>query len=363
MKKSALLLAVVLYFVSFSYSQVPGGYYDPANGLYGTALQAALHNIIKNHTVITYTPGVWNAFYTTDNKPNSTVWDMYSDIPDGTPNGNPPYVYQFGTDQCGNASQEGDCYSREHSWPKSWFGGEVYPMYTDLFHIYPTDQYVNNRRNNYPYGAVNTPTWTSLNGSKLGPCVTVGYTGKVFEPRDDYKGDLARTYFYMSVRYYTEDSGWPGSEATTGSQLKPWALTMMLQWNSQDPVSQKETERNNAVYLIQHNRNPFIDHPEFAQEIWGANAGIAVTGYGSRTIMIYPNPVLDRCYLILPVECTEKDCDLRVAGVTGTQQKINFTFEGNRISADVSNLPSGIYFSTLTIFGKPGIYVGKILKE
>jgi hypothetical protein len=218
-------------------------------------------------------------------------------------------------------------------------------------------------RNDYPYGEVTNPTWTSMNGSKIGPCVAPGYTGKVFEPIDEYKGDLARTYFYMSTRYYTEDNGWPGSDAATGSQLKTWALQMMLLWNSQDPVSQKETDRNNAAYLIQDNRNPFIDHPEYAQEIWGANAGTSEIFTGSRTIMIYPNPAMDRCYLILPAGSVEKDCDLRVTSVTGTQEQINFTFEGNRISADISNLPSGIYFSTLTISGKTGTYVGKIVKQ
>ena len=358
MKKSALLLAVILYFVSLSYSQAPAGYYDPANGLYGTALQAALHNIIKGHTVVTY-QSLWYYFQSTDKKADNSVWDMYSDVPNGTP----PYVYYYNSDECGTYHTEGDCFNREHSWPKSWFGGEVEPMYTDIFHLYPVDGYVNGMRNNNAYGEVNSPSWTSLNGGKLGPCATPGYTGTVFEPIDEYKGDLARTYFYMSTRYYTEDNGWPGSEATIGSQLKPWALAMMLQWDSQDPVSQKETERNNAVYLIQHNRNPFIDHPEFAQEIWGANAGIVVTGSGSRIIMIYPNPAKDQCYMILPADCPEKDCELKVTNITGTQEKVNFTFEGRMISADISNLPAGIYFSTLTITGKTGIYVGKIVKE
>jgi endonuclease I len=359
MKKSALLLAVVLYFVSFSFSQVPAGYYDPADGLYGTALQAALHNIIKGQTVVDY-QSLWVHFETTDKKQDNTVWDLYSDTPSGTP----PYVYYFFTDQCVNTpGYEGACYNREHSWPKSWFGGEVEPMYTDMFHLYPTDSYVNTRRNNYAYGEVNNPSWTSLNGSKLGPCSAPGYTGTVFEPIDEFKGDLARTYFYMATRYYTEDSSWPGSEATTGSQLKPWALAMMLQWDSQDPVSQKEVDRNNAVYMIQNNRNPFIDHPGYSQEIWGPNAGISEKGSGSLTLMVYPNPALDHCYLILPAGYPEKDCEIKVTNVTGTQENINFTFEGSRVSADISALPSGIYFSTLTISGKTGIYVGKIVKE
>ena len=358
MKKSALLLAAILYFVTFSFSQIPPGYYDPANGLYGTALQAALHNIIKDHTIVTY-QSLWYYFESTDKKADNSVWDMYSDVPGG----NPPYVYHFNTNQCGTYHVEGDCFNREHSWPKSWFGGEVEPMYTDLFLLYPVDGYVNGMRNDNPYGEVNSPTWTSENGSKLGPNVTPGYTGKVFEPLDEYKGDFARTYFYMSTSYYTADSGWPGSDATTGSQLKPWALAMMLQWDSQDPVSQKETDRNNAVYLIQANRNPFIDHPEFAQEIWGPNAGIGDHSSGSKIIMIYPNPAKDHCFLILPEGCTEKNCELKVTSVTGTRQEISFTFEGSRISANVSALPSGIYFSTLTITGNSRTYVGKIVKQ
>jgi endonuclease I len=358
MKKSALLLAVVLYFASFSYSQIPAGYYDPADGLYGTPLQAALHEIIKGHTVVTY-QSLWYYFESTDKKPDGTVWDMYSDVPGGTP----PYVYYFNTSQCGTYHVEGDCFNREHSWPKSWFGGEVEPMYTDLFHLYPVDGYVNGMRNDNPYGEVSSPTYTSENGSMIGANTTPGYTGKVFEPLDGYKGDLARTYFYMSTRYYTEDSGWPGSDAVTGSQLKPWALNMMLIWNSEDPVSQKEIDRNNAVYAVQNNRNPFIDHPEFAQNIWGPNAGIGEKGSGVRTLMIYPNPASDHCYLILPVACNEKECELKVTSVTGTNQNISFALEGSRILADVSQLPSGIYFSTLTISGNSGTFIGKIVKE
>jgi endonuclease I len=356
MKKPALLLAAVLFFFSFTNAQIPPGYYDTADGLYKTDLQFALHNIIKGHTVVSY-QSLWYYFQSTDKQADNSVWDMYSDVPNGTP----PYVYYYNSDECGTYHTEGDCFNREHSWPKSWFGGEVEPMYTDIFHLYPVDGYVNGMRNDNPYGEVNSPTWTSMNGGKLGLNVTPGYTGKVFEPIDEYKGDLARTYFYMSVRYYTEDSGWPGSDATTGSQLKPWALALMLQWDSTDPVSQKETERNNAVYEIQHNRNPFIDHPEYSQEIWGSNAGISTLSNGTGKLVIYPSPSHDRCYLILPVNFTEHDCILTTTNTMGSQEKINYTFEGNHISVDITSLPAGIYFSTLSLSGKT--YIGKIIKE
>ena len=141
-------------------------------------------------------------------------------------------------------------------------------MYTDVFMVYPTDNEVNNKRGSYPFGEVNAPTWTSLNGCRLGACVYPGYSGTVFEPIDEYKGDFARAYFYMSTRYFGEDGSWPGSPMTSGSQLLPWAEAMLLEWNEADPVSLKEIERNEAVYVIQSNRNPFIDRPDFVAKVF-----------------------------------------------------------------------------------------------
>jgi endonuclease I len=250
---------------SFDYVDVaaPAGYYDSAEGLLGETLQAALHAIIDNHTVQSYQYS-WTAFRTTDDKPNGKVWDMYSDIPGGVP----PYEYTFGVDEGGIGGVEGTGYNREHSWPSSWYGGEVSPMYSDLFMIYPTDNYVNNQRGSYPYGEVDSPGWTSLNGSKLGNCTYPGYSGIAFEPVDAYKGDIARTYFYVTSRYYSEDASWPGSAMVDGAELLPWAVNMLLEWHSDDPVSRKELERNGTVYTLQGNRNPFIDRPEFAAAMY-----------------------------------------------------------------------------------------------
>ena len=264
MKRFLLSLLVVLWTAS-AFAQVPSNYYDAAEGLTGDALKVALHNIIKGHTTTSYT-NLWNAFWSTDNKGDGVVWDMYSDIPGGTP----PYTYQMGTDQCGSGGcnkVEGTCYNREHSWPQSWFNEQTTPR-TDLHHIFPTDCWVNHERSSYPYGEVHSGT-TFQNGSKLGASKTPGYSGKVFEPIDEYKGDFARAYFYMSVRYYTEDTVWKSSDMTDKSVIKPWAMTMLLRWHKLDPVSQKEIDRNNVIYNdYQHNRNPFIDHPEYADMIW-----------------------------------------------------------------------------------------------
>ena len=274
-----------LVVVTLAFAQAPANYYSSAEGLTGDQLKVALHNIIKGHTSISYSQ-IWNAFWSTDNKGNGVVWDMYSD----RPNGNPPYVYHLGNDQCGTYHGEGDCYNREHSWPSSWFNDQSTPR-TDMHHIFATDGYVNNRRSNYPFGEVKSATWTSQNGSKLGSCKTSGYTGTVFEPIDAYKGDFARAIMYMSVRYYTEDSGWGNSDMTTKSVIKPWAINMLLRWNELDPVSQKEIDRNNAIYNeYQHNRNPFVDHPEYARMIWDPNwsadeYGVPTASHADRIIV------------------------------------------------------------------------------
>ena len=281
--KKTIALFIGLWLALFATAQ-PVNYYNSANGLTGNQLKGALHNIIKGHTSISYGQ-LWNAFWSTDNKGNGVVWDMYSDIPNGTP----PYIYYLGTDQCGNYSGEGDCYNREHSWPSSWFNDQTTPR-TDLHHIFPTDGWVNNKRGNYAFGEVRSASWTSRNGSKLGNCKTSGFTGTVFEPIDEYKGDFARAIMYMSVRYYTEDSGWGSSDMTTKSEIKPWAIQMLLRWNEQDPVSQKEIDRNNAIYNdYQHNRNPFVDYPEYARMIWDPTWN--VVGEEHEAVYLFPNPI------------------------------------------------------------------------
>lgn len=266
------LILLSLLAVTNAAGEIPPGYYNSTAGLNGEALQIALYNIIKGHTELSY-GDLWTAFYSTDKKPNGKVWDMYSDVPGGTP----PYEYTFGGDQCssGGGGVEGDCYSREHSFPQSWFDGES-PMYTDLFHIFPTDQYINNMHSNYPFAEVGTVTAISLNGSKKGICETPGYTGIVFEPIDAYKGDFARACFYMATRYENVIATWqmndPNVDAilngTSYPAFETWYLNLLISWHNMDPVSTKETVRNDSIYKLQNNRNPYIDHPEYVASVW-----------------------------------------------------------------------------------------------
>lgn len=333
-----LIAAYLLFFWTSLWAQIPDGYYDQADGLYGEELREALHHIISDHSPRTYSQ-LWQDFELTDKKPNGQVWDMYSDVPEGTP----PYVYQFFVDQCGNYSQEGDCYNREHTWPISWFGGSVMPMYTDLFHIVPTDGWVNMKRANYPYGEVSNPNWVSANGGKLGPNTTAGFSGVVFEPIDAYKGDLARGMLYMSVRYMGQDNNWPGSDMSDGADLLPWALELMQQWHEQDPVSNKEIERNQAIYELQGNRNPFIDHPDFVDLIWDETAAIDQTDWPQ--FEVYPNPANNYVNVFTSTRYTANAITIVVTDQKG-RKLFSLNAEGQqafRIDY-IKQLPAGFYF-------------------
>lgn len=252
------LVVIASLFSLSSWAEAPDGYYDAAIGKSGEALQKSLSAIISNATDVGY-DGLWEVYQTTDRRPDGKVWDMYSDVTDFT----------FGTDKCGNYKNEGDCYNREHSVPKSWFS-KASPMYSDAWHVYPTDGKINSYRSNNPFGEVGSGASSSKNGfSKWGSCVTPGYTGTVFEPNDEYKGDFARTYFYFATRYQDRIDNWGGIFISTYPHIVKWQLDMLLRWNELDPVSQKEIDRNDAVQKEQGNRNPFIDYPELVDLIFG----------------------------------------------------------------------------------------------
>jgi len=334
-------IITVVFFVFFLFgkmagSQPPAGYYDAAAGLTGKARQQALHNIIKGHTVIPYAD-LYSCFRKTDVRNDSVVWDMYSDRPEGAP----AYLYVYGKGQeCGNYNSEADCYNREHSFPKSWFNDAV-PMESDLFHIYPTDGYVNNRRANYPFGETRSPSWVSSNGSKVGPSSLSGYSGLVFEPIDAYKGDFARTLFYMAVRYYGEDSLWPGSGMVSGAEPKSWAIDMLLVWHRKDSVSNKEINRNNAVFQVQLNRNPFIDHPENAEKIWGIPSSLRMTASAVLLLNIYPNPA--REFVHVEMNGISSGRSVLVVYTLSGMVVGQMAMENNKATLVTGDLPQGAY--------------------
>ncbi|RYJ40953.1 Endonuclease I [Flavobacterium anhuiense] len=267
MKKNYFLL--LLIFTAIGFAQIPSGYYSTATGT-GYTLKTQLYNIIKGHTDNGYA-GLYTTYQTSDvdnfYENDGTILDMYSENPSGTD----PYTYTTGTTQrCGSYSVEGDCYNREHIIPQSVFN-EQSPMVADAHFITPTDGKVNGIRSNYPHGNVSSATYTSQNGSKLGSSAVSGYSGTVFEPINDFKGDIARMYFYFATRYENTVAGYSYAmfNGTSNQVFTTAFLNMLLAWHAQDPVSAREIARNNAVYARQNNRNPFIDHPEYVNQIWG----------------------------------------------------------------------------------------------
>lgn len=252
------LLVVASLAAGVAEADVPQGYYQRMDGKRREQLKNSAHDIIRPHTVVTYNSLFPQQFPKTDVYPElynnrQRWWDMYSDI-----------VFYVANGWKGM--------NREHSFPKSWWGGDQNDAYTDLFHLYPSESAANMAKSNYPLGEVRTPDFD--NGVS-----TVGYAyagqgggaAKVFEPADEYKGDFARTYFYIATCY--QDLTWKYTymvQNGTYPTLKPWATELLLDWARRDPVSQKEIDRNEAVYLIQGNRNPFIDFPELAEYIWGS---------------------------------------------------------------------------------------------
>lgn len=270
MKKNYFLL--LLMFTAVGFSQIPSGYYNTATGT-GYTLKTQLYNIIKGHTDNGYA-GLYTTYQTSDvdnfYENDGTVLDMYSENPSGTD----PYNYSTGsTQRCGNYSSEGDCYNREHIIPQSVFN-EQSPMVADAHFITPTDGKVNGMRSNYPHGTVNSATYTSQNGSKLGSSSVSGYSGTVFEPVNAFKGDIARMYFYFATRYENTVAGYsyPMFDGSSNKVFTAAFLATLLAWNAQDPVSAREIARNNAIYARQNNRNPYIDHPEYVNQIWGGTS-------------------------------------------------------------------------------------------
>src|SRR5690554_291792 len=260
------IVAVIFVTINLTLSaQVPEGYYAHARGKHGAVLKTALFEIIREPDVVSYSQ-LWKAFEKTDALRNKKVWDMYSDHPEE----GATYHFDFRNNRCGSSRAEGDCFNREHSLPRSWFKGTKL-LESDLFHLYPTDGYVNNRRSNLPFGKAGITYWESTNGSKVGQNTFGSYTKTIFEPIDEYKGDFARTYFYVVTAYEDKVHQWRSDQIGGSSYpgFSDWSLILLLKWHREDPVSLKEVRRNEEVYKIQKNRNPFIDYPELVEHVWG----------------------------------------------------------------------------------------------
>lgn len=273
--KQSYFLIITLITTSIGFAQIPSNYYDSANGLTGYSLKTQLKNIITNgHSdqgygslyygyETTHSDNIDESGYENDN----TVLLFYTE----NPNGSDSYEYNHGSRQCGNYNSENDCYNREHIIPQSSFGSAS-PMQNDIHHVIPSDGHVNGKRGSLPFGTVGSVNWTSQNGSKRGSSNVAGYGGQVFEPIDEFKGDIARSILYFVTRYENTVNGYTSFEMFNGTEsqaLEDWAISILLDWHyNVDPVDHREIDRNDAAYNYQGNANPFVNHPEYANLIW-----------------------------------------------------------------------------------------------
>lgn len=254
--------------------EMPVGYYNAIDGKQDSVLKSTLGQIIRPHTAIPYGSGAestWGVFYYSDQDEEGYCMDMYCDS------------WKKFTSVGAVVS---GC-NIEHSFAKSWWGGSKNDAYKDCYHLNPSNATANSARSNYPLGV---PTKDlkdqSATGSlKVGRATYEGETFWVFEPKDEYKGDFARAYFYMAT-CYGDELTWRLDNKDVGSkyamrndsylEFRDWEIEVLLTWHRQDPVSEKETKRMDAVSDFQHNRNPYIDYPELAEYIWGNKKGTAV---------------------------------------------------------------------------------------
>ena len=322
-------------------AQIPAGYYDGTEGLYGAQLKAVLHNIIDNHDEPSYNDLRDFILKESDEDPQNpnNVILLYT--------GRSQAKSTFG----GNSNE----WNREHTWAKSHgdFGNDP-PCGTDAHMIRPTDVSVNSDRGNKDFDE---------GGTQHSEATGCYYTSTTWEPRDAVKGDVARMILYMDVRY-EGDNGELDLTAVDAVSTSPapehGRLSTLLEWNEQDPPDAFEINRNNVVYSYQDNRNPFIDHPEFVNEIWGANAGLS-ENKPKLDAGFYPNPV--RSAINISLNTTSSDVKLSIYNAMGAEIMVR-SLDGNmRSTIDCSNLPSGLYILRLYDEQSGGSYVSSFTKK
>mgnify|MGYP003310047640 CR=1 FL=1 len=297
LKYKLLLLLVSIAVVSVA--QIPDGYYDGAVGKEGAELKSALYNIVKGHKQYPYTSS------------NGTdVWDILKES-DRDPD-NPANVILLYTGMSVDASQEyndGKGWTREHVWAKVHGGFGTEPgAGTDAHHLRPVHTEINSARSSRWFAECSVPVY--FNGQPTG-CYKSD-SEWLWKPRAEVLGDVARMIFYMATRYEGEN-GEPDLEIVDyipkgdNSTAPVFAkLSDLLKWNMLDPVDSFEMNRNNVVFRYQKNRNPFIDHPEYVNMIWGP---------GSGTPMFTSAPVLD-AVVGQPYQCDLSACTMDSSDIT-----------------------------------------------
>lgn len=327
---------------------IPVGYYNAATGT-GYNLKTQLSTIISNNYNDRGYHGLYLTYLTSDKdfyyENNGTLLDMYTEKPTAA---ECEFTYGINQDDGTLGNNECERYNREHLIPQSVFSSQT-PMHSDAHCVVPSDKYVNAQRANFPFSKVNVANNTYTNGSKRGTNLnsgySAGYVGTVFEPIDEFKGDIARMFLYFAVRYESQVAGWnfPMFNNTSNQVFTLQAINVLLTWNNLDPVSQREIDRNNAIFVRQSNRNPFIDNTNYAMQIWGNLLTTEIFDQ-LNAVAVYPNPASDIVNISSAIPLDE----INIITINGQvlQQIKNPTFENNSYS--ISNLPKGFYFIKLS---------------
>lgn len=363
----------------------PGTYYNSVdtNESCSQLKTSLFHLISMNTNVITYSQ-VDNYYSTTDVKPSEfgfgdEIVDRYCAE---NPNGLDYCNFQYATHFCGSGLPGSDtnqcvCYNKEHVFPKSWFALQ-YPAYSDLHFVWPADNRINLYKSNYPIGYAKNIYFTSKNGSSVGQSdgtKNFGYTSSnVFEPIDAFKGDFARAYLYVITRYEDTIMSWQNistaNNVLSGNKypgFDSWILQLCVKWSKMDPPSVFEQDRNDAVQSIQGNRNPYIDHPNWVEKIFGEN-GISSSCVSTGIInkkndiefSVYPNPAQNILYLNKN-KITDKSASIEVMNILGSKIKSQEVTGDGTQTIDISNFPKGAYFINL-IYNGSG-HVKTFIKE
>jgi endonuclease I len=312
-----LLLSFIALF-QFVSAQIPPGYYDDAAGLTGIELKDALHDIIKNHDEPSYDDlrdFILKASDEDPENPNNVIL-LYSGI------SRPKSMF---------GGNSGD-WNREHVWAKSHgdFGNNP-PSGTDAHHIRPTDVQINSIRGNLDF---------DNGGSPVSGAPGCYKDSDSFEPRDAVKGDVARMIFYMDVRY-EGDNGELDLTVVDAVNTAPapelGKLSVLLEWHQQDPPDDFERNRNDVVYSYQDNRNPFIDHPEFVEEIWGNPSSISVSD--QIFVSCYPNPVNNQLFIEYSYSSTLTYSLLSFDGKQVSEGQL----QADKSTINTSNIGNGLF--------------------
>lgn len=285
MKKfRVLLLLFAAMSVIGAAAAVPEGYYSRAEGKKKAELKAAMKAIIGKASVLAYGSGAgrtWTGFYSTDRYDGNKVRDRYCND-----------IHYFSESSSANAASAPGGMNIEHSFPKSWWGGTENQAYKDLFNLMPCEQKINSSKSNYAMGVVTTVN-TNNGCTKVGKGKAgTNNNANLWEPADKWKGDFARSYFYMVTSY--SSFTWTGEalnmlENNEYPTMQRWATDLLLEWCRQDPVDQIEIDRNEAVYKIQGNRNPFVDFPSLGEYIWGDSIDYAFSVNGNEDGPVLPD--------------------------------------------------------------------------